>query len=86
MDEVIEVPSRLTQHMNDVLCALYTRVEVETTLGQMHLHNVAWTGVSYLLFANDTIIFCGADLAQTSTIRELFVQYEVASGQKCEFL
>ena len=42
--------------------------------------------ISYLLFADDTIIFCEATLDQTQAIKNILRVYEIASGQTVNFL
>uniref|UniRef100_A0A2N9GD12 Reverse transcriptase zinc-binding domain-containing protein n=1 Tax=Fagus sylvatica TaxID=28930 RepID=A0A2N9GD12_FAGSY len=41
--------------------------------------------VSHLLFADDTLIFCGADLEQISNLRYVFTWFEAVSGLKINF-
>jgi len=41
--------------------------------------------VSHLLFADDTIIFCGADMAQADRVKEVLESYATASGQAINF-
>jgi hypothetical protein len=43
---------------------------------------VDWVEVSHLLFADDTLIFCGADASQISHMGALLVCFEVVSGLK----
>ena len=38
--------------------------------------------VSHLLFVDDTLIFCDADSAQISNLRQVFTWFEVVSGLK----
>jgi hypothetical protein len=41
-----------------------------------------WVSVSHLLFADDTLVFCGADLNQVRNIGALLVCFEAVSGLK----
>ena len=38
--------------------------------------------ISHLFFANDTFLFCRAELREVQTIQNILRKYELASGQK----
>ena len=38
--------------------------------------------ISHLFFADDTLLFCRAELREVQTIQNLLLKYELASGQK----
>jgi hypothetical protein len=41
-----------------------------------------WVSVSHLLFADDTLVFCGANASQVRHIGALFVCFEAIFGLK----
>ena len=41
-----------------------------------------WTNISHFLFADDTLLFCGADLNHLCNLQSLFLCFEAASGLK----
>ena len=68
-----------------VIEALSHMLDVAIAAGQFSGFSVGSTSstsmiVSYLLFADDTLIFCDADPNQLTTLREILTRFEKVSG------
>ena len=68
-----------------VMEALSRMLDVAATVGQFSGFSVGNTAstsmmVSYLLFADDTLIFCDANPNQLVTLREILTRFEEDSG------
>jgi hypothetical protein len=50
-----------------------------------HVHN-SGLSITYLLFVDDTLIFCDADMEQLRNLRCLFFCFEATSGLKINLL
>ena len=63
------------------LHALFTKAEVDSAVRGVSIC-AAGPKISHLLFANDSLVFCRATIAECVRIQSLLQLYEQASGQK----
>ncbi|KAL3826043.1 hypothetical protein ACJIZ3_022072 [Penstemon smallii] len=68
----------------EVLSALIRREELKGNIAGLAVCNGA-PEVSHLLFADDTMIFCNANVHSASSVSKVLKEYEEASGQQINF-
>ncbi|XP_042973001.1 uncharacterized protein LOC122304803 [Carya illinoinensis] len=64
----------------EALIVLLKKAEMERTMKGIKICRGA-PSINHMLFANDSIVFCNADVAMSINIQALLRKYELASGQ-----
>jgi len=63
------------------LSAMLNRAEIEGSISKVPIA-FQGTQISHLFFADDSLLFCHANLTEWHNVHEILQRYERASGQK----